>query len=136
MNPTKCELVLIRGLPGSGKTTLAMGPDFKGYKHFEADMYFMDANDIYNFDRSKIKLAHKWCYDSARRALSEGYNVVVSNTFCRLWEMEQYRKLASELKVSLRILVATGNWKNVHGCPEETIEQMRLNWEDHNVFGN
>lgn len=37
------DLILLRGLPGSGKSTVAdlIGAKGAGYAHFEADMYFM-----------------------------------------------------------------------------------------------
>lgn len=38
---TSGELVLIRGLPGSGKSTMAEVLAQVGYEHFEADMYFL-----------------------------------------------------------------------------------------------
>lgn len=34
------ELVLIRGLPGSGKSTMAKVLAQVGYEHYEADMFF------------------------------------------------------------------------------------------------
>ena len=85
------KLILIRGLPGSGKSTLAKQYVAQGsFKHFEADQFFVDANGNYNFDPSKIKFAHQWCQDQVRKALVEGYNVVVSNTFTQKWEMKAY----------------------------------------------
>ena len=47
-------MVLIRGLPGSGKSTCAR----EDYAHIEADMYFMDAEGNYKYNPSK---AHAWC---------------------------------------------------------------------------
>ena len=44
-------LFILRGLPGSGKTTLAKSI---GAVHFEADMYFMEGNE-YKFDVTKLK---------------------------------------------------------------------------------
>lgn len=50
-------LILIRGCPGSGKTTLAKklveNSDSKT-KHFEADQYFTDASGNYKWDGMKI----------------------------------------------------------------------------------
>lgn len=37
----KPRLILIRGLPGSGKSTLAEKFVRSGYRHFEADHYFV-----------------------------------------------------------------------------------------------
>ena len=53
-------LFIVRGLPGSGKTTLAKS---LGSVHFEADMYFMEGNE-YKFDITKIKKAHEWCQNT------------------------------------------------------------------------
>jgi tRNA uridine 5-carbamoylmethylation protein Kti12 len=42
-------LILLRGLPGSGKTTLAKSLVTKDYCHKEADMYFVDEFGNYKF---------------------------------------------------------------------------------------
>lgn len=43
------ELLLIRGLPGSGKTTMAKQYAQIGYVHCEADQYF-ERDGEYRFD--------------------------------------------------------------------------------------
>ena len=55
MNNHKNEIVLIRGLPGTGKTTLAK--TMEGYAHFEADI-FLEVDGVYVYDPSRIKAAH------------------------------------------------------------------------------
>ena len=82
-----CRIILVRGIPGSGKTTIAK--EFKGFTHLESDMFF-EKNGIYVYDHLKIKQAHDWCISSAKNALDRGERVVVSNTFIRLYELKRY----------------------------------------------
>ena len=124
------QLILLRGLPGSGKSTAAKL--FDKALHFEADMYFLDADGNYQFDASKIKNAHNWCRDSVMDAMKEGHPiVVVSNTFTQEWEMEAYYLLAEELgyRVISMIVENRHAGKNIHGCPDDKIEQMRNRFE-------
>jgi predicted kinase len=92
------ELFLLRGLPGSGKTTLA---NQLGGSLVEADRYFMEYGD-YKFDASKLKEAHAWCREQVQNWMEtngRGFDVpriVVSNTFTQEWEMKPYYDLAKE----------------------------------------
>ena len=117
-------LVLIRGLPGSGKSTMAR-VKYPNHIHLEADMYFEDAQGNYNYDRSKLKQAHEWCYVTARNLLQLGKPVVVANTFVRKWELQPYLNLP----VDVQIVTARGNFKSIHNVPEKALERMRANWE-------
>ena len=122
--------MLIRGLPGSGKSTVAKL--FDKALHFEADMYFLDADGNYHFDASKIKNAHNWCRHSVMDAMKEGHPiVVVSNTFTQEWEMDVYYLLAEELgyRVTSMIVENRHEGKNIHGCPDDKIEQMKTRFE-------
>lgn len=118
------ELVLIRGLPGSGKSTMAKVLSQVGYEHFEADMFF-EQDGRYQFDSTRIKEAHAWCRRHTQAALARGARVVVANTFTRLNEMEPYFSMTS----NIRVIEAVGRWQNVHGVPEEKLLAMAARWE-------
>ena len=122
------ELVLIRGLPGSGKTTLAK--KFTGYDHHEADHFFEDENGNYRYDRDQLQAAHRQCLKRTTESLWHGRSVVVSNTFTQWWEMVPYLSVASAQGCSISIIVATGKYQNVHNVPSEVIESMAKRWED------
>jgi predicted kinase len=129
--------VLLRGLPGSGKSSFAkhMWSDFV---ICEADQFFYDSEGNYNFDPSKLKDAHKYCRDKVETFMSDNEKnsqfypeIVVSNTFTREWEMDEYFKLAKKYNyqvVSLIVENRHGN-KNVHGVPDSKIEEMRNRFE-------
>ena len=123
------KLVLIRGVPGSGKTTKAKS--MTGYLHLEADM-FLEVEGQYVYDQSKVKAAHDWCVTSAKEALLQGKNVVVSNTFVKVWEMQRY----VDHGYPFEVIEMTGSWPNIHGVPQDKIELMKSkiekvpeNWE-------
>jgi predicted kinase len=123
-------LYLVRGLPGSGKSTFSKT---LGEIHIEADQYFVDVEGNYNFDGSKIKLAHEYCRTQTEAWMkTDGDQVnvnkiVVSNTFTQEWEMEPYFELAKKYgyKVFSIIVENRHGGTNVHGVPEEKIEQMK-----------
>lgn len=117
----KPELVIMRGLPASGKTTMAM----EGFAHFEADQWMTDDMVNYHFDMDKLPAAHEACRTATRRALDAGQNVVVSNTFVERWEMQPYL----ELGVPVRVLEAMGHYESQHAVPPEVLQQMRALWE-------
>jgi len=123
-DPPCSRLFLIRGVPGSGKTTYAKTLGIAD--HYEADMWFEQNGE---YDPAKIKLAHEWCQKRALAAMQAGRDVVVSNTFTRLWEMDFYKDAARNLGVKVIEQVMTGEWPNVHGVPADKVRQMRQRFE-------
>ncbi|WP_112480979.1 AAA family ATPase [Vibrio variabilis] len=124
---TSLKLTLIRGLPGSGKSTLAK--TFNA-AHYEADMYFLNADGEYHYDASKIADAHAWCQTQVESALAANQDVVVANTFVRLWEMKAYKALAKRYQAELEIIVCRGCYPNIHGVSDDVIASMQKRWQD------
>ena len=130
-------LFLVRGLPGSGKTSFASAI-WNDYAVFEADKFFYDKEGNYNFDPSKLKEAHAWCKNEVESRMIEHQNnqqyypeIAVSNTFTQEWEMEDYFKLAEkyEYKVVSLILENRHGSQNVHGVPDEKLQIMKDRFE-------
>lgn len=127
------QLILLRGLPGSGKSTFAKS---LGGIHIEADQYFMD-NGVYKFDASQIKNAHNYCQSQTRAWMSHNGDqisvdkIIVSNTFTQEWEMDAYFEMAEEFDYQVFSLIVENRHDgvNVHDCPEDKIEQMRNRFE-------
>jgi len=121
------SITLIRGLPGSGKTTLASQINAK---HVEADMFFENEEGTYRFDGKKIQDAHFWCQSQVKYYLNRGHDVVVSNTFITIKEMKPYIETAKKYKTALKILECKKSFDSIHDIPIVTIEKMKNRWED------
>jgi predicted kinase len=126
-------LFLVRGLPGSGKTSFASAI-WNDYAVCEADKFFYDKEGNYNFDPSKLKEAHTWCKNEVETRMIEHQNnqqyypeIAVSNTFTQEWEMEDYFKLAEKYgyKVVSLIIENRHGGQNVHGVPEDKLQIMK-----------
>ena len=126
-------LYIVRGVPGSGKSTFAKSI---GGIHIEADQFFME-NGKYNFDITKIKLAHKYCKNQTEAWMkTDGVQVnndkiVVSNTFTQEWEIEPYFELAEKYGYRVFSLIVENrhDGKNIHDVPEDKLEQMKNRFE-------
>jgi len=122
-------LYLIRGIPGSGKTTFAESiSDYVA----SADQYFEDEEGNYQFEASLLSQAHGWCHRKVTRWLVNGIDrVAVANTFTQKWEMEQYFKLAEMYGYEVHSIIVENRHggENVHGVPHNKVEEMRERFE-------
>ena len=124
-------LIILRGLPGSGKTSFAKYMFSNNV--FEADQYFVDSDGNYNFDATKLHAAHLNCQKRVEdlMKISEttqyGSEIVVSNTSTTEKELKPYYDLAEkyDYKVVSLIVENRHGSKNVHNVPDEKLEQMK-----------
>lgn len=127
---TKHKLTIVRGLPGSGKSTYARSTFDM---HVEADFFFQNINNSgdYNFKASLLPVAHQKCYADTVFLLNQGYDVIVANTFTTVWEMEKYFKITELIDdVVIEIVEMTGNYGSIHNVPKEVLVKMKERWED------
>lgn len=122
-------LLLLRGLPGCGKTTLGKFLLDENTKHIEADEFFMNG-DTYNFDSSKLGDAHAWCKNTVMGWMSSDTpvkKIIVSNTFTTVKEMNDYINLAKEFGYVVYSVIVENRHGgvNVHQVPEETLTRMK-----------
>lgn len=123
------SLIILRGLPGSGKSTFADVLSENGkYPVFSIDSFFTNENGDYNFVHTENHLAYKACESNTEQQLKQGVEkVIVDNTFTIEWELEPYLKLAKEYNYRVFVMTMENrhDGKNIHQIPEEQIEKMR-----------
>jgi tRNA uridine 5-carbamoylmethylation protein Kti12 len=125
------DLILLRGVPGSGKTTLGNAILFTNQSNIQdvlsADNFFINEKEEYVFDFTKLKEAHNDCQvKCAERMRNEFSKIVVANTFTQEWEMEPYFIMAERYNYRIHTVIVENRHgsKNVHNVPEDKIEQM------------
>lgn len=122
-------LYIIRGLPGSGKTTFVESLKSIGVvqHYWEADDFMKDTNGNYLFQPAKLNYCHQQCRNQVEIDMEQGYNTAVSNTSTTEREVQPYLDLAQKHGydvISLIVENRHGN-KSVHNVPDDKMQQMR-----------
>jgi len=150
-NCWRSAVILVRGIPGSGKTTLVDAicdlffedPEHKPFwlseriADFSADKYMVDEGDNYAFNPYRLKECHQSCFRDFGSALfgalgdsGTAVNVLlVHNTFTQKWEMDPYVACCRGFGKHLIVVRCEGGFDNVHGVPADKVEVMRNRME-------
>ena len=123
------KLTLVRGFPGSGKSTIAKSLDIQlTSQHIETDMYW-ERWGGYHFDTTKLKQAHEWCQENTEILLRNGYDVIVSNTFTTKKELRPYFEISKKFDIVPQVILCQGQYGNVHNVPKEVLQRMKARFE-------
>jgi predicted kinase len=145
-------LVILRGLPGSGKSTFArdllnFAEDVcvGGLTKCSADTYFLRPDGVYDWNPKYLKNAHEWCFEQVEEAMSDMGEwsgdcqlIVLDNTNMIKAHYKKYVDLAQEKGYTVREVVI-GKFdkdslkeyaeRNVHGVSLDVIEKMAKKFE-------
>lgn len=142
------QLVIVRGLPGSGKTTL--GKEKLGYHKgypgplgpvhglVEADQFRMvDGEYVYNPKLNRT--AHQWALTEALRRLQSMDTVVLCGVYHRVSLMAPIIEAAVKQGHEVRVVESETPWaKDIHECyergthnvPLDSIQMFYDQWQD------
>ncbi|XP_015453053.1 NEDD4-binding protein 2 isoform X3 [Pteropus alecto] len=128
-------LILLRGLPGSGKSFLArtLQEDNPSGVILSTDDYFY-INGQYQFDVKYLGEAHEWNQNRAKEAFEKKLSpIIIDNTNLQAWEMKPYVALSQKYKYKVLFREPDTWWKfkpkelarrNIHGVSKEKITRM------------
>ena len=119
----KRSLVILRGLPGSGKTTFA--ELFKA-PICSADDYLM-VDGKYVWSQPGVVRAHALCQEKCQRLMIDGEPlIVISNMNVKPRDMRPYTKLAEEFNYKVFSVVVENRHGGVndHGVTEEMLADI------------
>ncbi|NXS89458.1 N4BP2 protein, partial [Erpornis zantholeuca] len=133
-------LVLLRGVPGSGKSYLARNllEDNPGGIILSTDDYFYKHGQ-YHYDPDCLGEAHDWNRKRAKEAFEMRISpIIIDNTNIQAWEMKPYVALAQQFKYKVMFREPDTWWKfkpkelerrNIHGVSKEKIKRMLERYE-------
>lgn len=127
----KNSIIIIRGLPGAGKSSFANL--IKGeFPVYSIDDYFTDSYGVYHFNHKENYKAYQQCEENVRQAMKNGIEkILVDNVFSISWEMEPYLQLAKEYNYTIYVLTIENyhGEKNKHDINDEQLKKMEAKYK-------
>jgi predicted kinase len=117
------NLILLRGVSGSGKSTIA--PMFNTTNIVSTDDFFIDEYGDYVYDANSLIINHQKCQLAVEMMMQDSEElIVVHNTFTKEWEMSYYSDLASKYGYAEHTMIVENRHgsKNIHDVSQDSIK--------------
>lgn len=133
------RLVIMRGLPGSGKSTKAaqIQPE-NGYR-CSADDYHINEDGVYDWKPENVHNAHKWCQSKCHTLMVQGIPlIVIDNTNIKKRDFQFYLDQAALHGYTVEYAQSDTEWawdidectaRNTHNVPRFVVERMKNDFE-------
>ncbi len=138
----KKKLILMRGLPGSGKTLFALKLVGDGIIHSTDDFLIKDGK--YVFDKDNICRYHRRNLVDSINSMTRGISpIIIDNTNIIAEYCKEYVKYGKIFGYDIEVVEVDTPWafdieelikRNTHDVPRETIEDMLRIYEKLSVF--
>lgn len=132
------KMIVLRGLPGSGKSTFAKELAQKENAVILSTDDIITAHDYYIFSPDYLGLAHKLNQAKAEECCKRGRNVIIDNTNTTLKEVQPYFDIANKYKYEFELQEMNLEWswdvnecfkRNSHSVPLDVIKRMRSRYQ-------
>lgn len=127
--PQNLTLTVIRGLPGSGKSSVAAALSAATNAVLIEPDDFHIRDGAYDFLHANMPYSHLWAQGLAARHLFQGRSAIVADVFPALADLSPYRSMATHFGAALQVLDISGPWPDRHGVLPEDRARMIAAWE-------
>lgn len=129
------RVLIMRGLPGSGKTTFAKNCGGTFMNTCSADSFFEWPDGRYVFDKDKLTKAHDACWQKFIGLVEKSEDlIIVDNTNIQLKEFSKYIKKAESNGYAVVVFRMVANVdqciaRGLHKVPEEKVRARLAQFE-------
>jgi predicted kinase len=137
------QLIIVRGLPGSGKSSIATNLGVPANNIFSVDDYWLRPDGTYDFNYDYVAKSYQWNHQRvsatmASKVLDTKTTLVVDNVNITFDEILPYVEAAQVYKYSIKLLEPQTEWRydveecyknNTHSVPYSTVRRMYSEWQ-------
>lgn len=136
------KLIILRGLPGSGKSEVAKRFVGNGIIHSTDDFFIIDG--VYAFDESNVSKFHYFNFLNSIRSMQRGLSpIIIDNTNIVASDCMDYVEVGKAYGYEIIVVEPSADWafdieelmkRNTHGVSRETMVDMLEKYEKPEVF--